>query len=193
MYDSTKWKVMAIDYDTTSSCNHSGCTMHRWQWALFESVDIPEYKVILFNLHGPHAGLFHEAAVKTAFFQDVNAQIKKLEAQYASIPIFVTGDFNANPQDAETAGILATMTNGTTLVNTRDSITNSEPSSSGNIDHIYMTNGDATVLQNRSVYNLTAVRPSSDHAPVFIDAQLKRVFVAMNGSSMGWGEGVPIS
>ncbi len=193
LYNSEKWEVVTVDYDTTKECLVVACTMHRWQWARFRSVENPAYEVIVFNLHGPHNGLYHGATVKDAFFKEANTQLKKLEAQYPSIPIFVTGDYNASPADPEMAGYLTTMAAGTTLVNTRDLAANAEPNNHGSIDHIYLTNGDATVLQNRSVYNLTAVRLASDHAPVFVDARLNKLFIQTPGSSMGWGEGEVLS
>ena len=193
IYDSAKWEVVAVDYDTTKECQIVACTMHRWQWALFRSVENPAYQVILFNLHGPHNGTYHGPTVKANFFADVNTQLKKLEAQYANVPIFVTGDYNANAADADGATYLETMTAGTTLVNSRDLSANAEPNSHGNIDHVYMSSGKATLIQNRSLYNITSVKVSTDHAPVILDAQLKRITISTPGSSMSWDEGEILS
>ncbi len=190
IYDSAKWTPVAIDYDTTKECLIVNCTMHRWQWALFESVDNPAYKVIVFNIHGPHNGLYHGETVKTNFFKDVNTQIKSLESQYANIPIFVTGDYNVNPaEDATNAAYIATMTAGTTLKSEMDLTTNCEPSTHGGIDHVFMTAGDAIVKQFREVYNWTSVRLSTDHAPVFMDVELNRISIPQYGSSMDWENG----
>ena len=81
------------------------------------------------------------------------------------------------------------MVNGTTLQIESAVSTNYEPSGHGNIDHIYMTAGDATVTQVRQANNLTAVRLASDHAPVYVDALLNRKVLEIPGTSMGWGEG----
>ena len=186
MYNSAKWTPTAHDYDTTNSCRNSRCTMHRWQWALFESNENSAYKVIVLNLHGPSAEtLYHGQSVKNAFYQDVNAQIKKLEAQYPDVPIFITGDFNEQLGSTN----LATMTAGTTAQIESSVTTNAEPTRSG-IDHIFMTANDATVLQFRMVDNCTSLRVSSDHAPVYMDVELKRIKTPQYGSSMDWNDGI---
>lgn len=189
MYNSAKWTPTAHDFDTTNSCRNSRCTMHRWQWALFESTEQSAYKVIVLNLHGPSAEtLYHGQAVKQAFYQDVNAQIKKLEAQYPNVPIFITGDFNEKVGSTN----LATMTSGTTAKIEGDLTTNCEPSRSG-IDHVFMTQGDATVKQFRMVDNCTALRVSSDHAPVYMDAVLNKIYIPQYGSALDWNSGTPLS
>ncbi|MBQ2999883.1 MAG: hypothetical protein IJD64_05415 [Clostridia bacterium] len=190
IYDSSKWTPVAQDYDTTKECLLVACTMHRWQWALFESVDNPAYKVIVVNIHGPHNGTYHGPTVKDAFFQDLNTQLKSLEAQYENVPIFVTGDYNVNPETDETnAAYIATMTNGTSLTIESELTTNCEPSNFGGIDHIFMSAGDGTVKQFREAYNLTSVKLSTDHAPVYMDVELKRIVVSTPGSSMDWNAG----
>jgi len=186
MYDSAKWTPVAHDYDTTNSCNHSGCTMHRWQWALFQSVTDPAYKVIVFNLHGPSAEtLYHGDSVKTAFYTDVNTQIKALEAAHPSVPIFVTGDYNA----VNGSTYITTMTSGTSLKSEAEATTNCEPSTYGGIDHIYMTQGDATVKQFRQITDLKTIKVSTDHAPVYMDVVLNKITVPQYGSSMDWENG----
>lgn len=189
IYDSSKWTPIAHDYDTTKECLVVACTMHRWQWALFESVDNPAYKVIIFNIHGPHNGLYHGQTVKANFFKDVNTQLKNLEAQYGNVPLFVTGDYNINLTDTEQNGHITTMTQGTTLQSEVALTTNCEPSTHGGIDHIFMTAGDAIVKQFRSVNNLTGVRISSDHAPVYMDVELHRIVIPQYGSAMDWNDG----
>jgi len=185
MYDSSKWTPIAHDYDTTKECLVVACTMHRWQWALFESVENPAYKVIVFNIHGPHAGTYHGQTVKENFFKDANTQLKKLEAAYADVPIFVTGDYNETI-DSTNIGL---MTSGTTLKGETTLTANSEPSTYGGIDHIYMTQGDATVKYFRQVANLAAVKLATDHAPVYMDAVLNRIIIRTPGSAMDWNDG----
>ena len=185
IYNSAKWTPTAHDYDTTNSCGNVNCTMHRWQWALFESTENSAYKVIVLNLHGPSAETtWHGDSVKQAFYQDVNAQLKALEAKYPDIPIFITGDFNE--QNGSTN--LATMTSGTTAKIESDMTVNCEPSRTG-IDHIFMTEGDATAKQFRMVDNCTELRVSSDHAPVYMDAVLNRIIIRTPGSAMDWNDG----
>ena len=188
MYDSTKWTPMEVNYDTTKECLIVNCTMHRWQWARFQSIDNPAYEVIIFNIHGPHNGTYHGATVKKNFFTEANAQIKNLEAKYPTVPIFVTGDYNINLNDAEQIQHINTFVSGTTLQSEVALTTNCEPSRQG-IDHIFMTAGDATIKQFRMIDNCTSLRVSSDHAPVYVDALLNRKVLEIPGTSMGWGEG----
>ena len=189
IYDSSKWTPVAVDYDTTKECLIVNCTMHRWQWALFESVENPAYKVIVFNIHGPNAAApYHGETVKKNFFKEANTQIKKLESQYPDVPLFVTGDYNLNFDTGLTH--MNTLTNGTSLKSEVDITTNFEPSVHGNIDHIFTTAGDAIVKQVRNAYNLTNVKVSTDHAPVYMDVELKRVKTPQYGSVMDWNSGI---
>ena len=186
LYRTDKWTVLAKDISDQQGTEY-GNEMHRWQWALFQSKTNANTKMIVLNLHGPHSG---EGAwykdFQPTFFSVVNAQIKKLEAQYPNVPIAVTGDFN----QSYTSSLLATMTAGTKLENSVDLTGNAEKGSHG-IDHVFVSKDKAMVEQFREVDNMV-VRQSSDHFAVFSDILLEKKSVPTIGSAMDWNDGMVI-
>ncbi|MBO5938850.1 MAG: hypothetical protein J6Q82_05055 [Clostridia bacterium] len=194
MYNADQWKVVESDIMTKHVCG-TDCTMHRWQWARFENLANPQYQVIVMNIHSPHSNPDEKGQVhlnaRIPFYTEVNAEIQALEAAYPDIPIMITGDYNANPtkDEKDYKKVFETLTNGTTLADTKALTGNYETTG---IDNIFMTEGDATVVQLRQIYNTREVFLSSDHYPIFADIQLKSIYVPTPGSSMGWGEGVPM-
>ena len=185
MYLKDKWTVIEKDISDEQGVEYAN-QMHRWQWAVFQSKENPEWKFILLNLHGPNnnEGASY-AEFQPTFFASVNAQLKMLEQKYPDVAISVTGDFNQPGSD--TKGMLATMTNGTKLVNT-PSMTENHEYYSAMIDHIFLSKNLGKVQQWRQLVNDT-LSQSSDHYSVFADILLKKPVSDTVGSWMGWGEG----
>lgn len=143
--------------------------MHRWNWAVFESIENPDWKFIVLNLHGPNnlAGADTKEFQPT-FYACVNAQLKMLEKKYPGVAISVTGDFN----QTLSSDMISLMLAGTSLSHTMTLTENQEYHPQG-IDHIFITSDLATPEQCRMVDN-KILRKSSDHSAVYTDFLLKR-------------------
>ena len=184
LYRTDRWTVIAKDISDEQGTEY-GNAMHRWQWAVFQSKTNASVKMIVLNLHGPHGGegqWYKE--YQPTFYANVNAQIKKLEAQYPNVPISITGDYNQN----YTSALLDAMIEGTSLENSYYLTGNAELVASG-IDHVFVSKNLVTVEQLREVYN-TVVRQSTDHWPVYADILLKKTEILTPGSSMDWESGM---
>lgn len=181
MYRKDKWTVVAKDIQTDPCC-----PMHRWQWALFQSVEDANEKIIVMNLHGPTAAHGDAMGGKDVFFGKVNAELKKLMELYPTTTIAVTGDYNVDYSST----YLETMIAGTKLENSTDLTGNAEKVSFG-IDHVFVSNDRATVEQFREVDNMV-MRKSSDHRAVFADILLEKKTVPTIGSAMDWNDGMVI-
>lgn len=179
MYLKDQWKVLESDIQTDPCCS-----MHRWQWARFQSVEDPSYTIVVVNIHGPHGGAGHGDASKATFYAKLNTLLKSLEATYTTSAIAITGDYNAS----STSDFLATMIEGTTIRNTYDLTSNHEKNRS-DIDHIFLTKERATAVQLREVTNFV-LQKSSDHATWFADILLKKGTSYTMGSTMDWNDGV---
>ncbi len=168
LYRTDRWRVVATDIADEHMVEY-GNGMHRWQWALFESLENPDWKFIVLNLHGPNnlAGVELKDFQPT-FFSRVNYTLRQLERKYPGVSIAVTGDFNQQ----KTSEMLTKMTKNTSLVNTVNQTENCEVTPSG-IDYIFATTQYATVAQTGVVDN-KILRKSSDHWAIYADFQLKR-------------------
>ena len=169
LYRTDKWRVIDKDIADEQWVEYAN-EMHRWNWAVFESIENPEWKFIVLNLHGPNnlAGADTKDFQPT-FFACVNAQIKMLEEKYPGIAISVTGDFNQTLSSEMVALMLA----GTSLSHTMTLTENQEYHPQG-IDHIFITSDLASIEQCRMVDN-KILRKSSDHNAVYTDFVLKKV------------------
>ena len=161
LYRHTVWNLIAKDtmYPGAFDAGH----MHRWQWALFSKIDDPTQKYIVLNLHYPTA---RDQNAQHAAADIVNAKIRELKELYPNVPIFVTGDFNAQKT---TETFKKTVAN-TDLVTSFDLTTNLNKIAI--IDHILVPTDLAEVLAYREI-NDAYIKLSSDHRPVFVDISLK--------------------
>lgn len=168
LYRTDKWRVIEKDIADEQWVEYAN-EMHRWNWAVFESIENPDWKFIVLNLHGPNnlAGADTKDFQPT-FFASVNAQLKMLEKKYPGVAIAVTGDFNQTLSSA----MVSTMLAGTSLSHTMTLTENQEYHPQG-IDHIFITSDLATPEQCRMVDN-KILRKSSDHSAVFTDFALKK-------------------
>ena len=149
LYRSTVWKVDAKD----RALDHFDNDMHRWQWALFSKIESPSEQYIVLNLHYPTGNNQIDQQIAGS---DVNAVVKELRETYPTVPIFVTGDFNA----AEGSQTYNNTVAGTTLENAN--------TASGAIDLVLYTS-DRVTLQSKYWVNDTWMQKSSDHRPFFAD------------------------
>jgi len=179
MYLKNQWNVIASDIDT-SSC----CTMHRWQWALFQSVEDVNETVIVMNLHGPTQAHGEAMGGKDIFFNEVNAKLKELSSLYPNATITITGDYNERADST----YLSMMIDGVKIQNTCNLTGNQEKS---DIDHVFVSEELSSTQQFRVVDNFT-VRRCSDHKAVFADILLEKVYVPTPGSAMDWEDGMMI-
>ena len=178
MYLKDKWTVLESDIQTNPCC-----TMHRWQWARFQSVENPEYTIVVVNIHGPHGGDGHGETAKATFYATMNTLLKSLEKTYPKSAIAITGDYNVD----STSEHLTTMIAGTSFKNSYD-LTGSHEKNASNIDHIFLTKDRATVEQLRELRNYV-LRRSSDHYSWFADIRLKKIVIPTYGSAMDWNDG----
>ena len=184
IYNSAKWTPTAHDYDTTNSCRNVNCTMHRWQWALFQSVEDVNETVIVMNLHGPTQAHGEAMGGKDIFFNEVNAKLKELSSLYPNATITITGDYNERADST----YLSMMIDGVKIQNTCNLTGNQEKS---DIDHVFVSEELSSTQQFRVVDNFT-VRRCSDHKAVFADILLEKVYVPTPGSAMDWEDGMMI-
>ncbi len=169
LYRKDKWRVIAKDIADEYMVEYANNGMNRWQWGLFESLENPEWKFIVLNLHGPNNNPGPELKdFQPTFFASVNAQLKMLETQYPSIPIAVTGDFNQRI----TWDMIPVMTSGTSLINVETQTENFELSAS-TVDHIFVTKDLVTVEQLRVTDNRILWK-STDHMAIYSDFRLKK-------------------
>ncbi len=167
LYRTDKWRVIAKDIADSQWTEYAN-PMHRWQWALFESLENPDWKFIVLNLHGPNnlAGADLQDFQPT-FFASVNAQLKMLEERYPNIPIAMTGDFN----QPLTSSMITAALDQTSLTHSMNLTVNFEIAST--IDHIFVTPDHVTVEQMRVVDN-KFLRKSSDHYATYSDFKYKQ-------------------
>ncbi len=153
LYRKTVWQIEAkgVLYP-----EHFDTGMHRWQWALFSKIDDPNQRCIVLNLHYPTS---NNAEAQLAAAELVNAQIRKLMNDYAGVPIFVTGDFNA----AE----------GSTTYNqtVQQAYMNNANPGEGAIDLVLYNRNYAECKMAHSVYD-EFIKMTSDHSPFFADFDL---------------------
>ena len=174
MYRTDKWKV-TDRYATTDT----GCDMHRWQWARFESLQNSKYSVIVLNLHG-HVSACNKYA---EFYSAVNAEIKKLEKQYPESTILITGDYNLNSKNAY---LTQTLIEGTNVRNSLNLTTNDDFCRS-DIDHVFVSRNTASVEQLRVMSNGAWLSRATDHPSVFADVRLEPT--PTPGAMMDWNDG----
>jgi len=168
LYRTDKWRVIDKDIADEQWVEYAN-EMHRWNWAVFESLENSEWKFIVLNLHGPNnlAGADTKEFQPT-FYARLNEELKMLESKYSGVAIAVTGDFNQTLSSA----MVSTMLAGTSLSHTMTLTENQEYHPQG-IDHIFITSELATPEQCRMVDN-KILRKSSDHSAVFTDFVLKK-------------------
>lgn len=173
MYRTDKWTVT----DTYIALD-TGCEMHRWQWARFESIENSKYSVIVLNLHGHTSSCGKYAE----FYEAVNAEIKRLEELYPESTIVTTGDYNLQADSEH----LATMVAGTQVKNSMNLTTNDD-SYAGAIDHVFASRNHAIVEQFRVVSNAAGLSRATDHPSVFADIRLEPT--PNTGAMMDWNVG----
>ena len=151
-------------------------TAHGYNWAMFEKIGDSSVKVIFGNLH------FHNTnedpdclyrPFRPAEMETFNAELKRLETEYAGVPMFFTGDYNTT----------TTMTATEKYADGWENIVGGTQMESGMlltddnnwwnaIDHICVNQNATEVVRHRKLsYKL--VYSVSDHLPVFIDVRLK--------------------
>ena len=168
LYRTDKWRVIDKDIADEKWVEYAN-EMHRWNWAVFENLENPEWKFIVLNLHGPNNLAGAETKdFQPTFFACVNAQLKMLEQEYPDVAIAVTGDFN----QPNSSTMISTMLAGTSLSNSM-TITENQALHPQGIDHVFITTEHATLRQLRMVDN-KILRKSSDHSAVFSDFVLKK-------------------
>ena len=160
LYRKTVWQIEAQDVLYPANFDND---MHRWQWALFSKISDPSQKYILLNLHYPTSG---NQTQQQAAADLVNAKIRELQALYPNVPIFVTGDFNANKSSTTFAKTVANtgLQPSFTLTTNYNSIES--------IDHVLVPSDQVSVLAYRVIKDHYIVL-TSDHRPVFVDISLK--------------------
>ena len=174
MYRTDKWTVT-----DTYIATDTGCEMHRWQWARFESIENSKYSVIVLNLHGHTSGCnkYEE------FYAAVNAEIKRLEELYPESVIVTTGDYNVNSTNTL---LTSTMIAGTEVRNTVDMTSNYDYCRT-DIDHIFASSDRAIVEQVRILSNTANLGRATDHPNVFADIRLETPPAL--GGFMDWNDG----
>lgn len=168
LYRTDKWRVIDKDIADEKWVEYAN-EMHRWNWAVFESIENPDWKFIVLNLHGPNNLAGAETKdFQPTFYARLNEELKMLESKYSGVAISVTGDFN----QTLSSEMVAKMLDGTSLSHSMTLTTNQEFHPQG-IDHIFITSELATPEQCRMVDN-KILRKSSDHSAVFTDFVLKK-------------------
>lgn len=168
LYRTDKWRVIDKDIADEQWVEYAN-EMHRWQWAFFESLENPDWKFIVLNLHGPNNNSGADLKeFQPTFFASVNAQLKLLEQKYPDVPIAMTGDYNQRI----TWDMIPRMLSGTSLINVETQTENFELSAS-TIDHIFVTKDLVTVEQLRVTDNKILWK-STDHMAIYTDLKLKK-------------------
>ena len=147
-----------------------------YEWVMFEKIDDPTVKVIVGNLHFCNTNEdieWNYRKERPEQMKAFNDEIKRLETEYAGIPMFFTGDYNTT----------TTMTGNDTYADGWENIVGGTSLTTGMaltedtnaynaIDHV-CTNGELVdVIRHRRV-SYKVMKDLSDHTPVFIDVKLK--------------------
>ncbi len=163
LYRADKWRVIDKDIADEKWVEYAN-EMHRWNWAVFESIENPDWKFIVLNLHGPNNLAGAETKdFQPTFYARLNEELKMLEQKYPDVPISITGDFNQLSYSSMISMMLAETSFNHSMQYTR----NQEFHPQG-IDHIFISHNVEAVKQCRMADN-KILRKSSDHSAVFSD------------------------
>ncbi len=146
-----------------------------YEWGLFRRKSDSK-RIIHMNLH------YHYSATDARLPEAelVNAELKRLEELYPDAAIFVTGDYNCETFTTEFKAMLDGLDMQTAMLLTDDNdgieVGWHHPDTPdyvgpGAIDHVCVTFKKAKVIRHRKLKS-ELLRFSTDHDPIFIDAEL---------------------
>lgn len=145
-----------------------------YEWVMFENIADPSLKVIMMNLHF-HPDMAGYREKRPADMDTFNAEVRRLEQQYPTVPMFVTGDYNTavshtrgDLNDGWADDIIA----GTKLQSGGQLTQDSADAAKKCIDHI-STNAELVDVIRHQGVSYDAMKKTSDHIPYFIDVRLK--------------------
>ena len=94
LYRSDKYTIEDSGIENIAAWTSTLYNIRLFEWALFSEKTNPEHQFIVCNTHWSHSG---ESATWQAQCLDLCINgIRTLQAQYANVPIFHTGDYNSN-------------------------------------------------------------------------------------------------
>ena len=175
LYRKDIWKPSVNEDDEVIKSFERFGNMWGYEWVMFERIDDPTVKVIVMNLHF-HNGNAMWSDLREGEMAKVNAEVKRLEALYSDIPMFVTGDYNTHQKSAPTADgrkdTFADIIDGTKL-QTGAALTEDRTSDWEYVIDNICTNSELVDVVRHKTVNYTVMQISSDHRPYFIDVKLK--------------------
>ena len=172
-YNKHKYRVLDSRYHLFEEQSLWG-----YQWALYQSRENPEQKLIHMNLHF-FSGLPDQ---RKRGVLDTHRELVHLRRHYPSVPIVVTGDYNLTEHDESFALLLDGLSMKTAMhlterndnhigwcheVGSMDLVMGK-----GTYDHISITPDLLEVKLHRVLYDEQMVG-GSDHNPMFIDVKLR--------------------
>ncbi len=149
----------SVSYDNT------GADMWGYVWALFESKTDPSKQFVVFNTHYPI-----QDERRQDDFEVCNAELKRIQAKYPTIPMIMTGDFNSVLDSVQHEAIYGDLTNA---LDSAGRLTEDNVGGQASVDIVLVTKDLVTVDRYRAL-KYDVVQYGSDHDPVFADIDVSK-------------------
>ena len=179
-YDKTIWRPATDGSGAViqNSVVFTPSNMWSCHWVMFERIDDPSEKVIFGNLHFCNtnedpANFYRQ--YRPEQMRLFNAEIKRLETEYAGVPMFFTGDYNTGINQTgndKFADGWENIVGGTKLVTSYTQTEDIGRFFGMDIDHICL-NPELTEVMRWRKLDYRLIYDISDHLPVFTDVRLK--------------------